>query len=502
MSDASQPPSSPTVRFGIATIADGLEACGLEPLTTRHVKAIQARGLDCELLVMRGVGASSRLGGSAIGIPYVENGKIWGLKHRTLTGEKRFTQDKGSRQIFYNIDCLHDATLKDHPIVITEGELDCMAALMAGYPRSVSVPGGAPSAAVRDGGERKYAFLDHTLSLFDGQKVILATDDDDPGRALREDLALRLGSHRCKWIRYPRGCKDLNNALREYGERGVQAALQTAKPMPIHGFYKLSELPELPDNPAFDTGIVGLDRHYKLRLGDLCVITGIPGHGKSSLINEICCRMAQKHGWKTVFASFEQVPQRDHRRALRSYHAEKLEAHMSPEEKAAADAWIERHFGFCAPDDDDEVNVGWLLERLAQWILRNEAKIVVIDPWNELDHLRAPDQTLTEYVGLAIKTLKKFARKYNIHLIVAAHPAKMARGKDGNIAVPGLYDISDSAHWANKPDVGIVVHRDSLADTVTRIRVLKSRYYDIGIPGEVKGAWNIERTRYTIMDGV
>lgn len=502
MTDASPSPSSRTVQFGIAGIADGLAAYGLKPLTEAHISAIEARGLDPELLVTLGVGASAKLGGDAIGIPYVSDGKIVALKHRTLGAEKRFTQDVGGRQVLYNVDCLRDTARQNDLVVITEGELDCLASIQAGYTRTVSVPGGAPSEPTKDGG-RKYAFLDEVMPLFEGCKeIILATDDDEPGRNLRADLSIRLGAWRCKWMRYPKGCKDLNDALRQYGILGVTKSFATARPMSINGYYLLSELPELPDAPAYDTGIVNMADHYKLRLGDFCVITGIPGHGKSSFINEVCCRMAQNFGWRSIFASFEQVPQRDHRRALRSFYGEKLEVSMTRDERAAADKWIEHHFSFIYPNDDDEVDLKYVLETASQAILRREAQILVIDPWNEMDHIRPPDQSLTEYVGIAIKTLKKFARKYRIHLIVAAHPAKMMRSKDGTIPMPGLYDISDSAHWANKPDVGIVIHRDNLASSETKIRVLKARYADIGRPGEITGSWAIERTRYTITERV
>jgi twinkle protein len=175
---------------------------------------------------------------------------------------------------------------------------------------------------------------------------------------------------------------------------------------------------------------------------------------------------------------------------------------MGPQEIAAADAWIAKHFGFIVPGEDDDVTLVWLLEVMAQAVLRKEAQIVVVDPWNELDHTRPSDMTQTEYVGTAIKTLKKFARKYNVHLIIAVHPAKMLRTKDGKYPVPGLYDISDSAHWANKPDVGIVVHRENLTDGNSIIRVVKSRYHAIGVPGEVQGRWDVHRTRYLITDGV
>lgn len=499
---ASASPSAPTTPSGIATTAAGPVASAiLRPLSEAHIVAIEARGLDPELLAKHGVGASGKLAGDCIGVPYFDNEVRVATKYRTLSGDKKFTQDVGSRQIFWNIDCLRDGSLADHPVIICEGEMDAFAALQSGFPRVVSVPGGAPLERVDDTDGKKYAFLEEARPLLDDcREIILATDGDGPGFNLRDDLALRLGAHRCKFVAYPKGCKDLNDALRLFGDRGVRETVARARWMQIRGYFEMDELPEAETAPAFDTGMVNLASHYKLRRGDLTVITGVPGHGKSSFINEITCRMASKHGWKTVFASFEQQPQTDHRRALRTFHAEKLEKYMSAPEIAAADAWIRQHFGFIVPGEDDDVTLIWMLETMAQAVLRKEAQIAVIDPWNEMDHTRLQDMTQTEYVGHAIKQLKKFARKYRVHLIVAAHPAKMQRGKDGKYPVPSLYDIADSAHWSNKPDVGIVIHRPDLSVNETLIRIVKARYQQIGAAGEISGAWNGDRARYTIAD--
>jgi twinkle protein len=497
--------SPTTAPSGTATTAETREVSELKPLGEAHIAALIARGFEVEMVARLGVGASTRLGGVSIGIPYLtatpEGSARLGCKHRTLEGDKRFMQDKGSAQVFYNGDCLRDESLKAEPLVITEGELDCWSALQAGYPKSVSVPGGAPMERLKEDSGRKYAFIEVAWPQLEAvDKIILATDDDEPGANLRADLALRLGAYRCHWVRYPKGCKDLNDALRLYGERGVQATLQRAAPMQIHGYYEFDELPPAHAPRAHDCGMDCLGRHYKLRLGDMTVVTGVPGHGKSSFINEVCCRMTEAHGWKTVFASFEQAPQTDHRRALRTFKLRKLERDMRPEEMAATDAWIRRHFGFIVPGDDDEVTLEWMLQVLEQAVLRKEAQIVVIDPWNEMDHTRPREMSLTEYTGFAIKSFKRFARKLNVHLIVAAHPAKMTRAKDGKYPVPSLYDIADSAHWANKPDVGIIIHRADLSINETTIKVAKARYASIGVPGEIKGAWHVDQTRYLITD--
>jgi len=51
--------------------------------------------------------------------------------------------------------------------------------------------------------------------------------------------------------------------------------------------YRLGDLPPADIEPAVEIGVVGLDKHYLARRGDLVVVTGIPGHGKTSLVNEI-----------------------------------------------------------------------------------------------------------------------------------------------------------------------------------------------------------------------
>ena len=76
----------------------------------------------------------------------------------------------------------------------------------------------------------------------------------------------------------------------------------------------------------------------------------------------------------------------------------------------------------------------------------------------------------------------------------------MRRDANGKYPMPSLYDISDSAHWANKPDVGIIVNRPDLSVNETVIKVAKVRYRDIGVPGEIRGAFNVEQGRYTITD--
>ena len=471
-------------------------------LTDRHAKLIEARGLDVERLEMLGTESDHGQGdGDWISIPYFENGKRVNTKYRTISGQKQFRQDKDARKCFWNIDVISDPSLADQPLIITEGEFDAMAALQAGFARVVSVPDGAPPEAQgEDDSGAKYSYVrDAKALLRDVREIIIATDDDPAGVNLLNDLAIRFGRARCRFVRYPQGCKDINDALKLYGVAGVTASISRAQWMRVDGVYRMSELPPVPDLRPYEIGIVNLADHYNVRLGDLCIVTGIPSHGKSTFINEVCCRMVLRYGWSVAFASFEQKPQQDHRRNLRTFYNQRKVKDQNRDEIARADEWIDRHFSFIVPSEDDDVTLAWTLERAAASILQHNCRIVVIDPWNEMDHIRPPDMSLTEYTGFAIKQFRKLAHKYQVHVIVAAHPAKIRRDENGKTPIPTLYDISDSAHWFNKADVGIVVHRKEESRTI--LRIAKSRYHDsIGRPGDLLASFNPDAGRYVIIE--
>lgn len=479
---ASASPSHQAKQSGTATIADS----GAVQLEDKHVALLENRGLDTELLVRLGWKSISNQGaGDWIEIPYFLNGQKVNAKYRTISGEKKFRQIEGGKKCFYNADVIQD--LGNKPLVITEGEMDCIIALQCGF-MAVSVPDGAPKEAIGDRDTVKYDYLEAFPPKI---PVILATDGDGPGASLLHDLSMRIGKHRSKWVKYPKGCKDLNDVYIQHGPQKVIEIIEGADYVKVGGLYRMDELPPLPQHPALDIRIEGMSDHLKIRRGDLSVCTGIPSHGKSTFVNNLAFNMAKHHSWNICFASFEQPPQTEHRKNLQTLFLQRPAHLANREERNNADIFIQKHFSFIVPDDEshEECGLAWLLERAAAAVMRYGADMLVVDPWNEMDHMfdqRA--MSITQYVGFAIKELKRFARRYQVHVMVVAHPAKMRKDKDGDYPIPTPYDISDSAHWYNKPEQAFVVHR---VDDVTRIRVSKSRYHSIlGKPGDVDLKFN------------
>jgi twinkle protein len=469
-------------------------------LSQRHEAALLARGLDAQVLAEQGLKSVERFDGEFIAIPYIVNGRVHNHKYRTVLGAKRFEQEKGKRRVFYNHDCLSDAELSDKPLVITEGEFDALAAMSAGVRHVVSFPDGAAEPSDKPPTDRlgtlKFAWLDTYDRLLKPVKsIILATDADEPGIALMNDLANKLGRARCKWAAYPDDCKDLNDVLLKHGPEEVRRCLDEAKDVAVEGFYRLWELPPRPEPEAFHPQIPGLERHYMVRPGDFTVVSGIPGMGKSAFVTDLACRMAQKYGWRIAVGSWESWPTTDFRRQIRTWFNGVPERDQTEDEKARADFWMAQHFGFIAPPEGVDMTVEWVLETAKAAVLRFEAKMLILDPWNEMEHLPDQREGMANYVGFAIRRLKEFARTYGVHLIVVAHPRKLQKREDGTYPMPSLYDIADSAAWANKVDVGIIVHRENNLDTV--LAVQKVKHHDvIGKPGQLKVRFDTACNRY------
>ena len=105
--------------------------------------------------------------------------------------------------------------------------------------------------------------------------------------------------------------------------------------------------------------------------------------------------------------------------------------------------------------------------------------------------------TETEYVSQLLGKVKRFAQNHAVHVWFIAHPAKLHR-ENGSLPVPTLYDISGSANWANKADIGIVIHRNPEHDpTKAEIYVRKVRFKSEGKIGVIELRWDRATGRYS-----
>src|SRR5262245_19142840 len=320
------------------------------------------RGLRAETLERYGIytGRRDRDGnvkpdrdGDVLCFPYFEDGVVVAEKYRTI--DKKFWQKAGGKATFWNVDVMHERGLEEgyQRCIITEGEFDALTAIECGFETAVSVPDGAPAAdnaahafeplhpATEQTGKFKYLWrnLDKLKRV---QKFIIAVDNDEPGKLLAAELVRRLGAWKCAFVLYPPGCKDLNDVLVKCGVEEVVRVIHGAMPYPVHGLYKLDEHPPMPEMNPLSTGWSILDQHLKVFPGEFMVVTGVPGHGKSSWMLNLVVNMVEVHDWKIVLFSPE-MP-------VLPFLRERLRRLRTGWNDPKSDLWIEEKFVFIIAD--------------------------------------------------------------------------------------------------------------------------------------------------------
>ena len=149
---------------------------------------------------------------------------------------------------------------------------------------------------------------------------------------------------------------------------------------------------------------------------------------------------------------------------------------MSLEELTQAEIAVHHRFSWLLPDS---MTLPEILSKASMLVKAKGSRILVLDPWNEMDHQY--EEREDRYLAEQLRTLKQWARKHECHVIVVAHPKTMQRGKDGNYAIPTPYDISGGSMWRNKADNCITVWRDfAREDGVIEVHVSKVRFRQVG----------------------
>jgi twinkle protein len=451
-------------------------------LHPKHKEWIEGRGIEAQLAEEFGLETKLEKGAAWLVVPYVEQGEIVNHKWR-VTSEKRHKMDSGAPLLLWNADVLKTQSVREGkaPVVITEGEWDALAAIQSGCHYTVSVPNGAPAQVTANLDEAKrYDWVDrHASDLANVREFIIAADGDEAGANLLTDLVALLGADRCKFVEYPKGCKDLNDVLLLHGQEGVSACILNAKPMPVQGLYRVSDFPERGVVRSYDCGVEPLEDHLKVVPGTLTVLTGYANMGKSTLMNEIIAYQIYRH-FPVCVASFETdvkpILVNGIAGALLSCEPKDVYDH---DKRAIAMQCLEDRLVIIsqAVEEDLEMDLDKFLDLCRVAVVRHGVKMIVLDPWNELEHKRRRDETETDYIGRAIRAIKRFAKLNDVAFWVVAHPTKPHEGVK---KVPGLYDISGSANWANKADYGLTYHRPNPAENYAKVLISKVR---MGLPG-------------------
>lgn len=427
--------------------------------------------------------------------PYYDiDGRVVAIKYRRMDA-KQFYSEPGGLQIFYGLDRVDPKST----LIIVEGEIDALSMLEAGISNVVSVPGGAPSEAVAEH-SRKFDFLMHSKALIDSTpRVILAVDNDGPGQVLASELARRIGREKCYTVEYPEGCKDANDVLREHGELVLRNLVTNAKALPVSGVYGLEDF-ESDYWRIFNEGIRGgastgwpsVDELFQIVPGQLSIVTGTPGSGKSTVLDQIFVHLASREQWNFGLCSFEND------REIHAGHLAELfignpnkgffpgSAQMSREDASRGAAFVRNHFHFISFQDSDELpTIDWILDKARALVLRHGIRGLVIDPYNYVQGIATENES--KAISEMLTRIRMFAKTYQVHIWFVAHPTKLQRNKAGEIDAPKGNEISGSSAWWAKADLGITVHRTA---EKTQVLTWKVRFRWLGKIGMAELSYN------------
>lgn len=330
-------------------------------------------------------------------------------------------------------------------------------------------------------------------ALQQAKSIVLALDYDEQGRKDIGPLAYSLGRGRCRFVQYPDGVESLAQLEGALEEVNVRRILDRAPAWATPSVRKASELPPRPLRMVHSTGIEGFDHHFRVREGDVSVWSGIPGHGKTTFLNHVMLSLADSQGWNVCFCSFEQDTVTNHVPNIRKWLFSSPRTNSQPQRKQI-DHWIDDKLSFVDPQSDEsyeELTLDWVEDTILKAVRQFGAQIYVLDPWNEIEHDKPSNLSMHDYIGKALRRIKRIARDLNVHIAIVAHPTKL-KTENGP---PGMYDISDSSHWANKPDQVVVVHRPAMNEHV-EVYIRKCRFQELGRVGKAGFLFNPLTNRY------
>lgn len=342
------------------------------------------------------------------------------------------------------------------PLLITEGETDCASAIEAGYINTVSVPLGAGNLHWI---EENWDWLNN----FDS--IIIWSDNDEAGIKMRKECIYRLGTWRTKYITAPEyfekengkkvPIKDINDCLQIGGKKFVMNLISDAKDVLVKSVVDYSEIEEL-DISQMDgvkTGIKPLDEELlKIFYGTLTVLSGRPGSGKTSIIDQTIARTIDDGN--PVFLFSKEMPERmsanwfntiiaGRRNMVEKTSRDNRKYYIVTQsiQKKMQTYYNKKLFIY---RDDEPNDVDSVLKSAEECVRKFGCKLIVLDNLMMIDLNCAESDKNTAQTNL-INSLIKFAAKFNVAVVLIAHPRKT---QDTNSDIE-MYDISGTSNIIN-----------------------------------------------------
>lgn len=388
---------------------------------------------------------------------------------------KEWCQTDGKPILFGMAQC----NTSNRTLIITEGQLDSLSVIEAGYENAVSVPNGCNG----------FTWVPYCWNWIQNFKTIIVFGDYEKGHMTLLDDIKRRFRQVIKHVRYEdyKGCKDANEILQKYGKNQIRICVDNAQTEPIKHIRDLSEVEIVNpyDIPKIRTGIKQLDSLLKggLPLGSITLITGKAGEGKSVFASQIMLE-ALDQGHKVFAYSGELADSAFKAIAIMQAggsHCYKYQTKdgydgytISDHNQELINNWIKQ--GVYIYDDsitEDEEETEALTKLIEEAVTRFGVDFVIIDNlMTALELEGSPEQSKYDQQSTFVKRLARIARSFNIVLVLVAHMRKNNSNRNGNDEVAGSSDISNLA------SITLMYEKDNdLRIDQRRLKIWKNRLF-------------------------
>ncbi len=342
------------------------------------------------------------------------------------------------------------------PLLIVEGEPDCLSAIESGFTNTVSVPLGAGN----------FGWIEENWEWLEQfESIIICSDNDDAGRKMQKECIYRLGTWRCKTVQIPSyverndkqiKIKDLNEVLYYCGKEKVMQIITDATDTPVDSVSDYSDIKNI-DLDAIDgikTGFYELDKKLmKLFFSTFNILTGVNGSGKSSFISQLVCQAAEQ-GYNSWYYSGE-LPNfqcknwlnyifAGQRNITQENYGDTEFWRVNKSAQREMDKFYKEHIYIYK--DGKSHKVDDLLESMIECIRKYGAKLCIIDNLTSVNlecNENNKYQKQEEFVSRCID----IAKKYNVVIIMVVHPHKIETMRRlSKMDVQGISAIIDLAH--------------------------------------------------------
>ena len=429
---------------------------------------------------------------------------LFGKQYTSTQGLK-----KNTKKIPYSgvVNCLKVPSgmllVRQNGCISVSGNCDAMAVHESGIYNVVSVPNGANS---------NLKYVDNCYEYFiNKKKIVIATDNDEAGRKLRDELMFRFGVDRCYMVDFPEGCKDANDVLVKHGKEVLKKVIENATQIPIEGLTAYNErknrLLDLYDNgipSGTPCGIYGFDEYLRFQGGLVTMITAPPSSGKSEFLDYIISSLAVRENWRFGVFSFENQPTELHDAKI----AEKIIGKAFGFRKDRNNRIDKESLNLVINELDDkfktvdtskvDISLDGILAKSEELVNKYGIRGLVIDPYNKILHSIPSGMTETNYVNLFMTKITGFAKRFNVHIFLVVHPTKpqntsvSTEGKPQRVT---LYSASGSANFYNQTDNGFVLTRDRQTGIVD-VYIEKVRFSEQGREGWVSFTFDTMTRQY------